>query len=353
MPWIRIGDTVAFDPRTLHPYEDPDADARTVDEVFGFAVRLAAEAASKETDRHVTRGMARHLAGTPERGDRMMSILVSAGIWQPDGTGWTLVNDPNYIHLQAKGEVDRSRIRARDNRNDALTVNARLRDGDECRYCRKVVNWRDRKSLRGGTWEHVNIANQPTLLAEFVVCCFECNREPASRGSLLHAPSKPVYGADTKLFVKERLGAWPTRAEIAERLGMRTSQENAASDQRTEEEHAPKRLRTPSEHAFTGQRPDQVRDVEIEPQEPAQRPENASENATGATTHTSENSPPTRRAEPPDTDLGREGLTDLPASGRVGSVRAGSGRDVPGQDVPGRPARRSRRSKPRPPKETS
>lgn len=351
MSWLRSSDTVAHDPRTLAPLDLEDADERTVDEVFGFSVRLAAEAASKETDRKVTIGMTRALAGSPARAARLMGMLVYAKVWRPIDGGWELINDPTYLHLRAQGEVDRDRIRAKDNRNDALTVTARLRDGDECRYCRKPVNWRDRKSLQGATWEHVNIANQPTQLHEFVVCCFECNREPATRGPLLPAPSKPVYGKDTKDYVKERLGKWPTRADIAERLGLRTSPESASGSQRTEEESAPDGLRTSPEHALPTQRTVVEHAAENARQNAHQRPENTSENAVRTMAPDDPDGPSTRQEATPGPDLTQGGLTDLTSSGRDGTSSSGSGPTGEGREgPPGAPPARSRRSRRRPPK---
>jgi len=333
VPWLRLGDTAAHDPRTIAPLELEDADERTVDEVFGFAVRLACEVTGKETDRLATRAMARSLAGTPARAQYLMGILVQSGVYEVAESGWRLINDPNYLHVQAQVEVDRNRIRGKDSRNDALTVNARLRDGDHCRYCKKEVNWRDRKSLRGATWEHTNISQQPTRLHEFVVCCFECNREPATRGPLLLPPSPPKYGVDTRQYVKERLGSWPTKAVIAERInGLRTAEENATHQgQRTSTENATETAR--------------------------QRPENASGNATGTPAQEAPKGVSTGEDGPPGGDLAGRGLSDLDLQGRDGTGSsgfgsaetglAGSGLDAQGTK-PSPVRRRSRRGKSKP-----
>lgn len=354
MPWLRLGDTAAHDPRTIAPLELEDADERTVDEVFGFGVRLACEVTSKETDRMATRAMVRSLAGSPARAQHLMGILVASGVYEATETGWRLINDPNYLHVQSQGEVDRNRIRGRDSRNDALTVNARLRDGDHCRYCKKEVNWRDRKSLRGATWEHTNIAEQPTRLHEFVVCCFECNREPATRGLLLPPPATPRYGTDTKQFVKERLGSWPTKAVIAERLsGLRTAQENASSRQRTGEEHATRKgQRTSTEHAAPGLRTL----AENATKTARERPEIASNSALGIPTPDAPKRASTGGDAPPGGDLPAAPLSDLDLQGRdgkgssescsAGPGLAGSALDAPVTEPTPPRQKRSRRSKP-------
>lgn len=347
MTWLRVGDTAAHDPRTIAPLDHDDADERTVDEVFGFSVRLACEAGGKETDRVVTRAMVRSLAGTPARAARLMGILEAAGVWTQVSAGWVLSNDPSYLHLPSQSKVERSRIRGRDERNDALTVPARLRDGDNCRFCRRPVNWRDRKSLRGATWEHVNIANQPTQLHEYVVCCFECNREPSTRGPLLPPPARPVYGEDTKAFVKERRGSWPTKAAIAEEIAQRTTAGNATERQRSDEESATRKgLRTSPENATHGQRPAVESASETPAQEPTQRPENDSENAPGGAAHPPKKEPPTRRPAPEPPDLTHGGVTDLDLPGRDGTGLVLPSQAQPGPAVPPRRPRRSRRRKP-------
>ncbi|MCB2412366.1 hypothetical protein LGT39_05825 [Demequina sp. TTPB684] len=329
MSFLRVSDSSAYDPRTLHPLESADADERTVDEVFGFSVRLAAECGSKEndnTDRRATLGMVRALAGSPTRATAMMAMLVAAGAWRPDGDGWELINDEKYLHLRAQGEIDRDRVRQKDARDDMLTVPARLRDGDNCRYCSKDVNWSDRKSLRGATWEHVNIAAQPTALRDFVVCCFACNREPSSRGPLLAPPEQPKYGPKTREFVRERLGKWPTRAQIDEMYpGLRIWAGNAVEGKRTEEEGADTGLRTSSEHAPTDQRPARKNATQDAPQ----RPENVSENASGTTSPQAGESPPHGPPQP---------IYSRPVDrGSDGSRSAGSGRVGTGLVVPGLP----------------
>lgn len=345
MSFTRVGDTFAYDPRTLFPLEhDPEADERTVDEVAGFSVRLAAESGGKEhdeTDRRVTRSMVITMAGTRARADRLMGLLVAAGVWEPDGTGWRLRNDPNYIHLLTQDEIDRNRIRKRDAKNPRLTVMALLRDGDNCRSCGRTVNWSDRKSPAGGTWEHVDIGNQPTQQHEYVVYCFGCQNDPMS--ALMPAPASPVYGDRTKGHVKKLLGKWPSKVEIQGYLtGQRTLPGTATERQRPTEESAPAGLRTSTGAATERQRPDS----ENAASEPAQRPVRATGNASGPT-------PPDQAERPPEARSGADqmirGIPDLAPPGRVGSGSASPGLLGEGRaEPPAARPRRSRRSKSKP-----
>lgn len=347
MSFVRVGDTAAYDPRTLHPLEYDDGDIRHVNEVFGFSVRLAGESGGKEhddTDRRVTRSMVLQMAGSKAYADWLMGFLVAAKVWVPDGTGYRLMNDPNYIHLLLQDEIDRNRIRKRDAKNPRLVAMALLRDGDNCRACGRRVNWADRKSPAGGTWEHVNINNQPTSQHEYVVYCFGCQNDPMA--DVMEPPLTPHYSSKTRDRIKDMLGSWPTKAAIAEYIsGLRTLPGTATSRQRPEPENAtPTGLRTDSGNAATGLRPGTENATTAD----AQRPEKASGNA-GA------NTPPDPPPKGPDggssADQMIRGLPDLAPPGRDGTGSAspgltGTGRVAP---EPGRPpTSRSRRRKPTP-----
>lgn len=339
MSFVRVGDTAAYDPRTLHPLEYDGGDIRHVNEVFGFSVRLAGESGGKEhddTDRRVTRSMVLQMAGSKDYAEWLMRFLVAAKVWAPDGTGYRLINDPNYIHLLLQDEIDRNRVRKRDAKNPRLVAMALLRDGDNCRSCGRRVNWSDRKSPAGGTWEHVNITNQPTQQHEYVVYCFGCQNDPMA--DTMDPPATPYYGKKTRDRVKEMLGIWPTKAAIAEYInGQRTLPGTATSRQRAETENAtPTGERTAPVTATTGLR----LGMENATSRPVQRPETASGNAGGQ-------APPEPPPKAPDggssADQMIRGLPDLAPPGRDGTGSA-----LPGlaESVAGRPPRkRSRRGR--------
>ena len=61
------------------------------------------------------------------------------------------------------------------------TIHAvRNRDGDRCRYCSREVDWADRKTPRGGTYDHV-IPGGPTIPENLVVACRGCNSRKGAR----------------------------------------------------------------------------------------------------------------------------------------------------------------------------
>ena len=73
------------------------------------------------------------------------------------------------------------------------------RDGDHCRYCRRVVNWADRKGPGGATYDHVDPYGD-NAVGNIVVCCRTCNsakgqRTPDEAGMTLYPP--PDLGRST------------------------------------------------------------------------------------------------------------------------------------------------------------
>jgi len=63
---------------------------------------------------------------------------------------------------------------------DGTIHEVRNRDGDACRYCRNPVDWTDRKTRDGGTYDHV-IPGGPTTPENLVVACRGCNSRKGSR----------------------------------------------------------------------------------------------------------------------------------------------------------------------------
>lgn len=73
-----------------------------------------------------------------------------------------------------------------------LVDSIRRRDRDRCRYCGVLVCWTDRKSSRGGTYDHI-FPRGDNNLDNVVVCCYRCNskkggRTPAEAGMPLLSP---------------------------------------------------------------------------------------------------------------------------------------------------------------------
>jgi len=202
--WLKMSDNAATHPALMRA--GAGGDDRQVNEVAGFVVRCALMSAQYLTDYFVDDAVT-HMFGGAHR-DRLCAAAERAGLWRPaevDGhPGWILLEDSEHLfHIRLRDEVLWERQQQRDTRNTDLTVPVRLRDGDACRYCWRVVNWRDGRSGRGGTLDHIGPGKEATSPDHLVVACRACNagrrdRDDAnSRYPLRPAPPQPYYGPHT------------------------------------------------------------------------------------------------------------------------------------------------------------
>lgn len=206
MAWVRWGDGSAMHPLLLAVLEHPECDDRLLNETHGFVSRCAAQSGQHSTDYVVTRGTAIQIAG-PTRVETLTSVCMIAGLftevlYADDGrsvVAYKLVDDdPEFLHLRLKREIEWERQRKADQSRPNLIVPVRLRDGDGCRWCGRVVDWSDRKSGRAGTYDHLNPGEAATI-DTYVVCCKACNSSrqdgdlPQGVTALLDPPAEPYF----------------------------------------------------------------------------------------------------------------------------------------------------------------
>lgn len=206
MAWLRVGDTFATDERLLEM--SAPRDDRQLNEAVGFVVRCAAQSAGRNQD-FVSDATATLIGGP--RTATLTRVASRAGIFaertERDGKrGWQLVNDPDFLHIRLQASIDWEAKHRALLRDPEVFLPVRMRDGDGCRYCARVVIWKDTRSARGGTLDHV-IPDGDDL----VVACRGCNgrkqdRSLAEAGMvLLPVPLEPYYSEHT-LSVFERYG---------------------------------------------------------------------------------------------------------------------------------------------------
>lgn len=209
MPWLRIGDNALTHPGVSALADVKAGDTRTRNEVWGFVVLCASVSAAHLTDGLLDRGTL-ELVGL-SRWKRLTDQAIEAGLLRPTTKGgknlWKILEDPDLIHIRAREEVEWEKQRKRDQSNPALTAPVRARDGDACRYCTKVVNWAARTGARRGCYDHRNPGKAATV-ESYVVSCYGCNSsrkdDPNAdqRLPLLPAPAQPIYGSQTKAFLR-------------------------------------------------------------------------------------------------------------------------------------------------------
>lgn len=338
MPWLRVSDTAAHDPRVVAVLDHPDADERTADELFGYVLRLATLSAQHATDYCVAYATALAVAGTRSRTDRLLTLAEFAGYGALEvdaDTGrrrFRLVDEVEFIHMKTAEEIAWEKQRRDDVAQPQITVPVRHRDGDACRYCGKVVNWSDRKGGIGGTYDH-RPPGMPASADTMVVACRSCNSERGIRGRGLDPQAAlaaadavlPLWGIPTVPYYKPATRTWlSSNAEVLAPLGLTppppaTSKRVVRSGEPAPGTVGPPPVATPGS---ADPAPDGVRPAA--PQAPAAEPRR--ENGSNPS------------AVPADRQGDGSGYA---GSGRVGSGRGGSGRA--GTEDPPAPAPPPRR----------
>ncbi|MGL3804704.1 HNH endonuclease [Paeniglutamicibacter sp. R2-26] len=218
MSWLKQSDAAANHPITLRVLEMEEADDRILNEAYGWVNRCATQAAAHDKDYIVEIGTARAMAGSFARFTALREAALFAGYFievmvEIDGEvrkAFKLVEEKDLFHMILKSEKEWTAQRQADNRNLDKTGPVRLRDGDACRYCGRVVTWSgDRKSVRWGSIDHV-VPGEEGTIETMVVCCGSCNssrkNDPDSVWKTLPAPTEPLIGPATARFLTEKCG---------------------------------------------------------------------------------------------------------------------------------------------------
>jgi 5-methylcytosine-specific restriction endonuclease McrA len=169
MPWARIDENAGDHPKI----------ASLSDGAFRLWVTGLLYCQRFLTDGFITsvalRGLRAHSA-------KRVTELVEVGLWELADGGvrvhdYLQWNDSRAHILENRDWGKRRREMYSD---PALLASIRQRDGDCCRYCGKVVNWRDRRGPDGGTYDHV-VARGPNTYDNVVVACRGCNASKGDR----------------------------------------------------------------------------------------------------------------------------------------------------------------------------
>jgi hypothetical protein len=203
--WMKSSDTAGAHPVVLVPLAWPapqDGDVYREDLVnllFGMVTRCALHSAGYDTDYVISDGTVSFVAGPGWEARAVQAER--AGYWSRVESGWLLMDDSeHFVHIRLAAEKEWERIRKLDNGNPALTIPVRLRDGDGCRYCGCIVNWKARRGGRNGTYDHVYPGKAARGPDDLRVACGSCN---AARGAnpdaltVLPAPAAPFFGEVT------------------------------------------------------------------------------------------------------------------------------------------------------------
>lgn len=111
--------------------------------------------------------------------------LVSAGLWakvDEKTNGFRVKNWAKFQKSLDDLAADRRAGNLRQTlfRDPEMKDAIRSRDGNRCRYCSTTVDWKDRRSGTGGTYDHVDPAGGHRL-DNIVVACRACNAQKGRR----------------------------------------------------------------------------------------------------------------------------------------------------------------------------
>ncbi len=335
MPWVRLGDSAATYPPLMSLAADPAADERTVNEATGWLLRCAFQSGAHLTDYVIDLGTAYMLGGA--RTDELVRMCVAAGLLTETVTSsgfraWKLVADPEFVHLRLREEIEWERQQRRDTRDPHLTVPVRLRDGDQCRWCGVLVQWRGKRTARTGSVDHLDPGKAGTV-ATLVVACTGCNGARknnaelwADNHSLRPVPKAPRYGRWTAEFLAAN--GYPVQQNVHSDDERPASQAGTSQRTASQAEDAPLRDDRPADPAGDGDRP----------------PTAAGDGKTGSPI----TMPPGTRPELSSELVPEPVRTGKPGSGREGTdIGSGRSRDGPGSGRDGSGSGRSRRRRPR------
>ena len=353
MPWLKVGDQAAFHPVVTAPLEQDDADDRLINELFGFVARCAVAAAAHELDYIVPIGTARQIAGL-SRASQLIDAAVAAGYFSrvllEGKPALKLVEEEDLFNMILKDERAWKNQRRNDQRNVELTVPVRLRDGDACRWCSKIVDWNDRKSGRAATYDHLRPGHAATT-DTFVVCCKACNSarqdDPAWNGTLRKPPAKPFYGAATVSFLAKYGKTVAPSVARPEVVDAPSETNGTTQDKGDGSAPGPQATATSGLQGNGSASGPQGNGSASGPQATATSGLQGNGSASGPVTESTPGPPRVERPTdakppPPDQDLipsQISGVSDLDMPGRDGTGQVRSGRDGPDQAVPGRAVR--------------
>lgn len=129
-----------------------------------------------ETDGRFPRAALRMISSVPDP-KKVGADLARAGLFQEDGEYYLIAG---YTEKQrSKEQLSWARGRRRLYAGDGVGKAVKERDGDKCRYCGGKVNWKDRRSDAGATYDHVGPGD--STLENVVVACMSCNRKKGNR----------------------------------------------------------------------------------------------------------------------------------------------------------------------------
>lgn len=198
MPWLKLDDALLDHRKVRRAIRDGGLGA------LGLHVAGLLNAAKYLTDGHVEDEFVEEIfdlarVRSDDARGRLVNVLVKRELWLPDDRGGFSIHDyldhnPSREQVEANREWDKRRQQL--SRDPELVAAIKKRDRNRCRYCTVKVDWKDRRSSAGATYDHVD-PDGPNTLENVVVACRGCNsrkggRTPEAAGMTL-LPEPPAF----------------------------------------------------------------------------------------------------------------------------------------------------------------
>lgn len=324
MSWQKSSDGAATHPRLMKIDALPDADDRLLNEARGFLWACSTQSAQHDTDYFVEVGVARMMGGARWR--VLIDVAVRVGLiteHEIDGLRvFKLLEDENLWHIRSAAEKRWEGQQRADTKDPALRVPVVLRDGDQCRYCGVLTQWRGQRHHATFTLDHL-VPGQAGTVETMVVACWRCNTSRSNNPQwdddhpLRPVPAHPLYGKWAAQYLTEN--GYPTTQNVL----------READDERP----------APATGADTA--PTSVRPATSQDDDSARAPRRAAHSRESAGSLDSDSNRSHPRATPGVTPAGSGRVRDGSASGEGGKPAPQAQGDGAGGSPPGR--RRARR----------
>ena len=167
MTWTKLDDSFWSNPKVT----------AVGNEAAGAYARMLSYCGDHLTDGRVPPEMAKFIARPA-----ILRKLEEFSFIVANGTGYLI---PDFLEFNPSAALVTQR-RSLDARRAALhrdktLINAvRARDGSDCRYCGQEVDFTDRRSEAGGTYDHVDPYGE-NVVENLVVACRGCNSSKGAR----------------------------------------------------------------------------------------------------------------------------------------------------------------------------
>lgn len=181
MSWLELDDRILDHPKFLRAVKQGGSEA------IHLWLGIRAYCGQNLTDGFIPTDMLDEVRGPRDSRKRLAALeaLVDNRLIEPSDAGYQMHDFLDWS--RSKAEI--TELRSRSARRSALRADPAImtavkeRDRGRCRYCACAVDWRDHRSERGGTYDHVTPMSRGggDGIDNVVTACRKCNLRKSNR----------------------------------------------------------------------------------------------------------------------------------------------------------------------------